>query len=441
MTLWPLLAQALTPVRTRLICWCVVVASSSPLSLPWQGGFVTVIDPCPSFETERVDLPSPADENDPLLVDAEHVLLGLEAPEDGFRLDGTGNGDEWIWSMGNGDLLRVNLRTMVALPFAHTGEIHEDCGAMHMESRCGRPLGLLKLPPEDYDRYQRYYDSPAATKQEKGNGSEPAEAETPLCLVADAYKGLMLVFSRGTIVPLLEAVAGQPLFFANALARAGDGTIFLSDSSSRFRRSDVLLETLESRPTGRVVSWNPDTEVSRLVASDLPFPNGLVLRDNDKSLLVALTTRHQIIRIDLSNHGESGWVAPEPVLFAALPGIPDNLHVFHSNEWNRSVLWVGTSTKSSPVVRFLNRWPQIRKLVATLPRGMLLKCFKKYGLLLALDPDTGELLRAYQDPTGTTGYIAGIHFDDSYAYLGSWKNRFLARIPRAKLFSRLSVSD
>jgi len=56
-------------------------------------------------------------------------------------------------------------------------------------------------------------------------------------------------------------------------------------------------------------------------------------------------------------------------------------------------------------------------------------------LLLALDPDTGKLLRAYQDPSGTTSYIAGIHFDETHAYLGSWKNRFLARIPRDKLFA------
>ena len=56
-------------------------------------------------------MPSPPDERDPLLVDVEHVLLGFEAPEDGFRLDddNDNDNDDWIWSMGNGDLLRVNL--------------------------------------------------------------------------------------------------------------------------------------------------------------------------------------------------------------------------------------------------------------------------------------------------------------------------------------------
>jgi len=143
-----------------------------------------------------------------------------------------------------------------------------------------------------------------------------------------------------------------------------------------------------------------------------------------------LTTRHQIVEIDLTKPKDS-----EPKLFAALPGIPDNLYLSYSPEWKRSVLWVGTSTKSSPVIRFLNKQPWLRKLLAMLPRDKLLKCFKKYGLLLALDADTGRLLRAYQDPTGTTAYIAGVHFDETYAYIGSWLNPFLARIPREKLFA------
>lgn len=419
-------------LRSRLASGATIVLALAvwiQLFSSWDHG-LTIIDPYEAFEIERVDLPSPPDEKDPLLVDVEHVLPGFEAPEDGFRLDG--NDNDWIWSMGNGDLLRVNLDTMSAVAFAHTGETHEDCGALHMENRCGRPLGLLKLPLEDYVRYQRYFDRNAGD-----DGT--SETETPLCLVADAYKGLLLVSSTGTIVPLLTYVAGEPLFFANAMARARNGDIFLSDSSSRFRRNQVLLETLEARPTGRIVSWNPDTETSSVVANNLPFPNGLVLHDNDQSLLVSLTTRHQIVQIDLSKpkHSEDNEnnEAPSPRLFAALPGIPDNLHVSYSHEWNRSVLWVGTSTKSSPVIRFLSKQPWLRKLLAMLPREKLIKCFKKYGLLLALDTDTGRLLRAYQDPSGNTAYIAGIHFDESYAYIGSWLNRFLARIPREKLFS------
>jgi len=93
---------------------------------------------------------------------------------------------------------------------------------------------------------------------------------------------------------------------------------------------------------------------------------------NDRSLLVALTTRHNIVKIDLQNKGSP---PAEHEVVAFLPGVPDNLHVVYSDEWKRSVLWVGTSTKSSPIVRLLNRQPRFRQLLAMLPRDLLLKCF------------------------------------------------------------------
>lgn len=416
----------------------VALALAIWIQMNWRGGF-TIIDPHPSFENERIDLPSP-DGKDPLLVDVEHIMHGVEAPESGFRLGDDGDADEWIWSTGNGDLLRVNFDTITAAVFAHTGETHDDCGAPEMEIRCGRPLGLLKLPPEDHVRYQRYL--------ERKDGR-------PLCLVADAYKGLLLVSSTGTIVPLLTSVAGKPLFFANALARARNGIVYLSDTSSRYRCSQGMLESFESRPTGRVVSWNPDTEASLVVADNLPFPNGLALRNDDKGLLVALSTRFKIVEIDLTKppngdaedgNSESSSNSSSKThtdgafsshgLFAALPGIPDNLRVSYSHEWGgRYVLWVGMPARASEDMHFLNRQPMLRKALAMLPRDILDGFAEEYGVVLALDPDTGSILHAYQDPTGTTPFIAGIHFDDSHAYIASYKNRFLARIPRAKWFS------
>lgn len=394
-------------------------SSTSNSDFPWSslGYRLLSIDPFPSFEIEKVELPSP-DETDPLLIDVEHILKDYVAPEDAFLLNDDNNNNIWIWSMGNGDLLKVDMNTMTGVTFAHTGENHKDCGDFHMEPRCGRPLGMLKLyTDEDRSRYQSYLNND----------------ETPLFLVADAYKGLLLVSTKGGIVTLLTDVAGQKLFFANAIVQAQDGTIYLSDSSSRWRRNEVLTELLESQPTGRVISWVPETGISNVVVDKLPFPNGLALRNDDQRLLIALTTRHQIVQVDLTMKNDDGEKKVE--LFAALPGLPDNIHVTYVEEWKKSVLWVGTATKSSAITHLLNWYPMLRKILATLPRSILMKCFKRYGLLLALDADTGKILHAYQDPTGTTSYIAGIHFDKKYAYIGSWMNPFIARIAKEKLFS------
>ena len=388
----------------------LVAVITVAVSIWIQSTSFTIIDPFPPFTLEMVDI-SPSDEKDPLRF-AQHVLQGFYAPEHGVDVEG----DEWIWSMGNGELRQVNMKTMVSSKFAQTGQAHESCGELFMEEHCGRPLGLLKLPLEDQERYQHYVP-------------DEWNSQKPLLLVADAYKGLLLVLSGGDIVTLLTHVEEKPLYFANAMARAQDGTIYLSDSSSRFRRNQVILECLESQPTGRVIAWNPDTGASRIVADKLPFPNGLLLQNNDQSLLISLTSRHQIVRLDLTD------TSKPPQIFAALPGLPDNLHASYVEKWNRSVLWVGLGTKASSITRWLNSLPQFRKALAMLPPNLLVKCFKRYGLLLALDVESGQILHAYQDPKGRTAYISGIHFDDENGYIGSWKNHFVAKISKDQLFS------
>lgn len=397
-------------VGRRLVSFCSLLVAVIAVALALWIQFASPIDPFPSFVVDSVEIPPP-DEMDPLRA-AQHILQNLSAPEDGVALEG----DEWIWSLGNGELRHVNMRTMISTKFAQTGQSHELCGKLSMEEHCGRPLGLLKLPIEDRARYQQYVP-------------ELVHTQKPLLLVADAYKGLLLVLSGGEVVTLLTKVEDKSLYFANAIARAQNGIIYLSDTSSRFRRNQVLLESLEAQPSGRVISWDPDTGTSRVVADQLAFPNGLILQNDDQSLLIASTTRHQILKVDLED------ASAPPQIFAALPGLPDNLHVSYVEEWKRSVLWVGLSTKATIITHWLNSLPQLRKALAMLPPNLILKCIKRYGLLLALDAESGQILRSYQDPEGRTAYIAGIHFDNKYGYIGSWKNHFLARIPTDKLFS------
>lgn len=310
------------PVRSHYLSWFGLLAATTTTALAIWLQTSSPIDPFPSYTVARVEI-SPPHEKDPLR-SAEHILQDLYAPEDGFALDH--GDDDWIWSLGNGELRQVNMKTMTSKKFAQTGEPHELCGALFMEEHCGRPLGLFKLPLEDQARYQQYV--PDSVKEQK-----------PLFLVADAYKGLLLVLSGGEVVTLLTSVQHKPIYFANAQ------------------------------------------------------------------------------------------------LFAALPGLPDNIHVSYVKEWERSVLWVGLGSKSSIITKILNSAPNLRKLLASFPPKHLLKFFKRYGIMLAIDAETGQTLYSYQDPDGRTPYIAGIHFDEKYGYIGSWKNHFLAKIPREELFS------
>lgn len=81
----------------------------------------------------------------------------------------------------------------------------------------------------------------------------------------------------------------------------------------------------------------------------------------------------------------------------------------------------------------LNKVVYLRKILSLLPYETLYSVLKPYGMLAAIDPRSGKTLKVFQDPSGTSGYLAGAHFHQKYVYLTSWKNRFLGRIAKSKL--------
>src|SRR5215475_12965930 len=53
-------------------------------------------------------------------------------------------------------------------------------------------------------------------------------------IVCDAYRGLLRIGHDGAIADLAARVAGTPVLFCNNAAVAADGTVFFTDSSTRY---------------------------------------------------------------------------------------------------------------------------------------------------------------------------------------------------------------
>lgn len=100
-------------------------------------------------------------------------------------------------------------------------------GNFEDEPTCGRPLGL-RFNKDGY------------------------------LIVADAYLGLYKVdVDSGKFEQLISSVQeinGKRPRFLNDLDIASDGTIYLSDSSTKWDRRHNRLAIMESRPDGRLVS-------------------------------------------------------------------------------------------------------------------------------------------------------------------------------------------
>ncbi len=236
-------------------------------------------------------------------------------------------------------------------------------------------------------------------------------------VVCDARRGLLRLAPGGGVTPLVTRVGGRRLRFTNNAAVAGDGTIYFSDSSTRFGIDRYRDDILEHRPNGRLLACGPGGEGARVVLDGLYFANGVALAPDESFVLVAETGAYRIRRVWLT--GERAGT--DDVFAANLPGIPDNLATGPSG-----VVWAAMFTPRNPVLDRLLPRPRLRAATALLPERLQPQP-ARHGLVLGFHPD-GRLADNLQDPGGGYAPITGVREHDGWLYLGSLTERAVARV-------------
>jgi sugar lactone lactonase YvrE len=225
-------------------------------------------------------------------------------------------------------------------------------------------------------------------------------------IVADAYRGLLVVSLDGQVEALTNVVDGSPILYADDLDIGPDGVIYFSDASTKFGAeaggstlASSLLELMESAGTGRVLAFDPADGSTRLVSDGWVFSNGVAIAP-DGDLLVLETGRYRLYKVDPDTGARA-------VLIDNLPGFPDNI--------NRGpTLDDGTQTYFVGIVSPRSQWlddnadkPLARRIAMRLPAFMRPQA-ENYGLILHIDGD-GNILRSFHDPDGayptTTGAV------------------------------------
>lgn len=237
--------------------------------------------------------------------------------------------------------------------------------------------------------------------------------------------GLVAVGRDGAVRDLVTAVDGQALVFANDLDVGPDGTIYFTESSTRFDAAGAgpVRAIAENRADGRVLAHDPKTGDTRVVATGLYFPNGVTVTHGGQALLVAETARYRLSRVWLAGPraGETE-VVPHP-----LPGIPDGL--MHDGA---GTVWIALVPRN-PLLDGLAPHPWLRNAMAGLPDGVLMgmAAGKAIGLVAALDEE-GRLKRLLQDDTGRMkGGVANVTPVGRDLYLGTKWGHWVAvlRLP------------
>lgn len=227
-------------------------------------------------------------------------------------------------------------------------------------------------------------------------------------IVADQYKGLLLVDPLGAVRVLADEVAGTKIFFADHLDITSDGIIYFSDASQR--NHDIETEVWELQPTGRLLSYNPTTKKTKIELEGMRFANGIALGPNDEYLLITETFGMKINKFWLKGAKKG----TKEVWVNELPGFPDNISYN-----DKGIFWVAIPNLRLPEFEPLYDKPFLRKVLKRLPSFMINAPEPtKYGMVIGFD-ESAKVVENLQDPSGNLQMITSANEFDGTLYLGS----------------------
>jgi sugar lactone lactonase YvrE len=240
-------------------------------------------------------------------------------------------------------------------------------------------------------------------------------------IVADTDRGLLSVPPRGDIEVLTTEVGGLAFGLTDDVDIAADGTIYFSDATHKYSRSEFMLDMIEHGSNGRLLAYDPSSRETRVLLHGLSFANGVAVSPDQSFVLVCETSKYRIQRYWLEGPKEG----ETDIFIENLPGFPDGVS---SN--GKDTFWVALVTPRSSLADALLPFPRLRK--ALLRLGLVLDNdmeMPRYGFVLGLDV-SGRVVENLQDPTGMYyDTITSVQEHDGMLYLGSVAQDAIGRLP------------
>jgi len=236
-------------------------------------------------------------------------------------------------------------------------------------------------------------------------------------IVADAEKGIISLNKEGDLSLMTDSVNEKKMKFADDLDIANDGTIWFTDASLRYNYDDSIYSFIENRPTGRLLSFNPNLKKTNIHLEGLYFANGVAIAPNDEFVLVNETGDSSIRRYWLKGEKKG----TNDYFIRGLPGYPDNIS-FDDN----GIFWVAFAGIRNPLVDGLSNFPILRKIIGGLPK-ILLSPVNKHVFILGLDVE-GNVIFNLHDQESDIKMLTSANLFGNKLYIGNLASNFIATI-------------
>ncbi|HVM83228.1 MAG TPA: SMP-30/gluconolactonase/LRE family protein [Candidatus Binatia bacterium] len=200
---------------------------------------------------------------------------------------------------------------------------------------------------------------------------------------------------------------------------APDGRIFFTDSTTRYDAHEWALDSIESRPTGRLLCYDPKTGKTTTVLEKLRYANGVCMAHDGKSLFLAESWACRVHRywFDGPNAGKFECVIKD------MPGYPDNIN--RASDGTYWMAWLGMRTPSFDLAL---RHPGMRKrMTRNLPQDEWLFPNINTGGVVKFD-ETGKIVGTFGDLTGVSHpMVTSMREHKGYLYIGGILNNRVGR--------------
>jgi sugar lactone lactonase YvrE len=121
-------------------------------------------------------------------------------------------------------------------------------------------------------------------------------------LVCVSGRGLAAVDSSGQQTWLSQA-GDQPLNCATSVAAAPDGTIFVTNGSSRNAPEDWSVDLMQKNRSGRLIACEPGLDKPTVLLRDLAYPHGLATAPDGRNLWLTESWGHRLSSASLQGQG------------------------------------------------------------------------------------------------------------------------------------------